>query len=75
MDDHPSQVFIAALADAEQLGLPAGRVFARHEAEPRSAITSLAELTSRPCRRQQSGRGQRTDARHGHQVRWRCAQR
>lgn len=55
MDDHPSQVFIAALADAEQLGLPAGRVFARHEAEPRSEITSLAELTSGTGGGQQSG--------------------
>jgi hypothetical protein len=51
MYDHPSQVFIAALADAEQLGLPARRMFARHQAKLGGEITSLAELKSRTCRR------------------------
>ena len=46
MDDHPSQILIAAFADAEQLGLTAGRMFTRHKSQPGSEITSFAELSA-----------------------------
>ena len=43
MDQYLTQVDVAALADAQQLGLTARRVLSRNEAEPRCEVSSLAE--------------------------------
>src|SRR5690606_41540544 len=58
MDNHPSQVLVATLADAKQLGLPAGRVFAGHKSQPSGELTGFAALASWTCCRAQGRRGQ-----------------
>src|SRR5436305_4356550 len=44
MYQHPAQVAVSALADAEKGGLPACRVLSRHKSQPRSHVPSLSEL-------------------------------
>jgi hypothetical protein len=46
MDQNLAQIDVASLADAQQLGLAAGRVLAWYEAEPRCEVASLAERSA-----------------------------
>src|SRR6185437_10158078 len=46
VDEHPSQIGIAALADAEQPGFAARGILARHQAEPCREVASIAESRS-----------------------------
>jgi len=43
MDEQPAQINVAAFADAEQLGLAAGRVLSWDQAEPGGELASLAK--------------------------------
>src|ERR1700733_9527577 len=43
MDQDLAKVYVAALTDAEELGLAAGRVLTRHDAEPSCELSTLAK--------------------------------
>src|SRR5450755_2134295 len=65
MDEQGSQVGIAALADAVQLGLAAGRILPRHQASPGREVAAVPELAGvANCGDDGSGR-QRPNAVYG----------
>jgi hypothetical protein len=66
-DEKPPHVAVAALADPQKRRLPAGRAFARHEAEPGREVARPPELSAVADRGQERRRGERTDAGNAHQ--------
>jgi len=67
MDQLPAQVFVAALADPEQLRLAAGRELAGNQAEPRGEIAPALEALSLADGRDKGGCDDRADAWDCHQ--------
>jgi hypothetical protein len=63
-----AHVAVPSLADAEKLLLPAGRVFPRHEAEPRRQIAGFLELPSTANRCKKCSRPQCSDAGDRHET-------
>src|SRR6202007_2614802 len=63
MNENLAQVMVASLTDAGQLRLAAGRVLLRHQAHPRSELSSLAKCSSVADRGNDRGCDQRADAR------------
>src|SRR3954468_1089857 len=68
MDQHLTQVAIAALADAQQPGLPACAGLPWYEPEPSGKATAPRERFAGSDRRDQGRRVQHTDARDGRQT-------
>ena len=58
-----AHVAVAALADTEQRGLAAGRVFPRHEAKPGGEVAGLSELPAVADGSEQCRGAERADAR------------
>src|SRR4051812_44358048 len=67
MDDLRTQVGVAPLADAEQLGLASGRMLPRRQTEPRREIPASGERRSVANGGNEGGGVDDTDARNGGQ--------
>jgi hypothetical protein len=67
MHEKFANIAVSPLADAEKLLLSAGRVFPRHEAEPRGQIAGFLELPSTANRCKKCSRPQCSDAGDRHE--------
>ena len=67
MNEELAHIAVSPLADAEKLLLYAGRVFPRHEAEPRCQIASFLELSAVSNGSQERSCAQRSNPRNRHE--------
>ncbi len=67
MHEQSSQIGVPTFADAEQLLLAAGGVFARNQPYPGCELAALVEGSSVADRRDEGGGRNGSDARNGHQ--------